>query len=117
MSESQVRHIVLFHISEDESVEQIAFFFSQIVALKTLIPGIISISYGPQNSDEGLSKGFNWVTCALVYAVFVNIIHMFILYKQGMCIVFVSAAARDNYLPHPEHEKVKDIIIPMLKVR
>ena len=50
-------------------------------------------SGGKQNSSEGLEKNF----------------------KHGMTMVFESAAARDVYLVHPEHERVKKIVLPLLK--
>jgi len=50
--------------------------------LKGKIPGIVSFEYGLNNSPENLNKGFT---------------HVYLL-------TFKDAAARDAYLPHPEHK-------------
>mgnify|MGYP000072881010 FL=1 len=91
----KVQHNVFFQLKEDVSQEQVNHLFSAIAQLKTdnKIPGILSISYGVHDSPEGLNKGFNY----------------------GLTIVFQNEAARDVYLPHPEHQKIVDMLIPLLK--
>jgi len=32
-----------------------------------------------------------------------------------MTMIFENRQARDNYIPHPEHKKVVDMILPLLK--
>jgi hypothetical protein len=54
------------------------------------VPGILDYSWGANNSPEGLSQGFT---------------HAFVM-------TFRDVAARDAYLPHPAHEKVKQQILP-----
>jgi hypothetical protein len=66
--------------------------FAQLADLKSLIPGIRKFIGGPYSSHEGLNKGFT----------------------HGFLMEFESAAARDVYLPHPEHERVKGAIIPCI---
>jgi len=34
---------------------------------------------------------------------------------QGMSMRFESVEARDAYIPHPEHKKVVDMILPLVK--
>ncbi len=91
----QVQHNVLFEFRDDVSQEQIDNLFSTIFQFKTenKIPGIVSICYGPHDSPEGLNQGFNY----------------------GMTMIFENRQARDNYIPHPEHKKVVDMILPLLK--
>jgi hypothetical protein len=55
--------------------------FAAFKAMQRSIPGIVSVSVGHQNSPEGLGKG----------------------YQVGLSVVFTDAAARDAYLPHPQH--------------
>ena len=57
-------------------------------ALKNKIPGILSFEYGVNNSPENLNKGFT---------------HVYLL-------TFENAAARDTYLPHPEHKKFGELL-------
>jgi hypothetical protein len=85
-----MKHIVLMKFKPATSTAQIAGFFRDLKALKTLIPGIKDFVGGPYSSAEGLNQG----------------------YTHGFVMTFVSAAARDVYLPHGEHEKVKNAIIP-----
>jgi len=60
--QTQVQHTVLFEFRDDISEDQINEVFRSICEVKTQqkIPGILSISYGPHNSPEGLNQGFNY---------------------------------------------------------
>ena len=52
--------------------------------LPRVIPGITAYHWGANVSPEGIGRG----------------------YELGFVMTFASAAARDAYLPHPEHRKV-----------
>lgn len=98
MSESSVVHMVLVRWKSEREREPASASASAsadlerlaelVVALPDRIPGVLSAHCGPSTSPEGLERGFEW---ALVVA-------------------FDSSAARDGYLPHPEHEPVKELI-------
>lgn len=77
-----VRHIVIWRFREGTTHEQIERFTDAFRALKTKIDGIIGFEHGVNNSSEDLNRGLTHV-CLLT---------------------FESAAARDAYLPHPEHK-------------
>jgi len=81
-----VRHTVLVHFKPDANVPAI---FAALTSLQRKIPGIISISAGRDCSPEGLQRG----------------------HTHGFTVDFVDAAARDAYLPHPEHQKVGAMIV------
>lgn len=86
--ESQVRHIVVFKYkdgAEPADIERINQAFSQ---LPDKIPGILSFEMGVNNSPEGLNKGLTHV------------------YQ----LTFTSSAARDVYLPHPEHKRFGELL-------
>jgi hypothetical protein len=87
-----IQHIVLFKFKPEVSPDQIDQVFTNIAELKDLIPGIIAFNGGPYSSPEGLNQG----------------------YTHGLIITFETAAHRDAYLPHPEHEKAKAIILNYL---
>ena len=76
------RHIVVFKFKPGATEAQIKEVTDAFVALKTKIPGIISLEHGVNNSPEKLNQGFTHV------------------YQ----VTFTNAAARDAYLPHPEHK-------------
>ena len=85
-----IQHLVLLKFKPETTEEKIADLFAQLSELKDLIPGILNFNGGPYSSDEGRNKGFT----------------------HGFSMEFVSADARDVYLPHPEHERVKSAILP-----
>lgn len=87
-----IQHMVLLKFKPEVSEEQIEELFQDIGALKQRLPGITHYGGGPYSSPEGFNKGFT----------------------HGFLMTFESAAARDAYLPHPEHEAVKDAILPLV---
>jgi len=89
---AMIRHVVLFQWKPGTSEAQIGECFRELAALKGVIPGLQQFESGAYSSPEGLNKGWT---------------HAFIM-------TFDSAANRDAYLPHPEHERVKSIIQPHL---
>ncbi len=82
-SAMRVKHVVVFKYKSTATPEQIEQVTTAFKALKGKIPGIVSFEYGTNNSPENLNKGFT---------------HVYLL-------TFSDAAARDAYLPHPEHKK------------
>ncbi len=87
-----VHHLVLFAFKPECAQAAITGIFEELMQLKQLIPGITGCSWGPNNSPEGLNAG-----CT-----------------HGFVMTFESESARDAYLPHPEHERVKERLVPML---
>lgn len=66
------------------------------VALENLrknMPGFLSCTGGPYSSPEGLNQG----------------------YTHGFVMTFTDAAARNHYLTHPDHEKLKAAFLPDLE--
>lgn len=88
MTDQKVLHVVLVRwTSPLEQVDRDRL-TGAVNTLPERIPGILSIGSGPSCSPEGMERGFEW----------------------ALAITFASEAARDDYLPHPEHEPVKDMI-------
>ncbi len=83
-----VRHIVIFKYKAGATAEQIQQVTDALAALKETIPGILSFEHGVNNSPEGKNLGFTHV------------------YQ----ITFRDVAARDQYLPHPEHKKFGQLL-------
>lgn len=83
MSPSPLRHIVVFKYKPHASAEDIDAVARAFAGLQTAIPGITAFEHGVNNSPEGKHRGFT---------------HVYLL-------TFESAAARDAYLPHPEHQR------------
>lgn len=88
----QVKHIAFFKFKADRTAEQVAEVWRIIESLPRQIPGILDLTWGPNISPEGLDQGYT---------------HSFIM-------TFESAAARDNYLPHPIHQAAVKLVVPQL---
>jgi len=89
----KVKHYGVFQFKADVAPEQIDNCFAQMQGMVGKIPGLLDFVYGPYDSPEGLNDGFT----------------------HGFIMTFASPETRDAYLPHPEHERVKDIVVPCLE--
>lgn len=87
------RHFGIFQFKPEITQAQIDESFAALVDLKNKIPGLQSVEHGPYQSAEGLNDGFT----------------------HGFIMTFDSAEDRDNYLPHPEHVKVAELVQPRLE--
>jgi len=87
-----LRHVVLFKFKDDARPEQIREVESEFRALKSRIPGVLSLEWGTNLSPEGLNQGFT---------------HCFF-------VSFADAKARDAYLPHEAHQNFVKILRPVL---
>lgn len=87
-AQTLVRHVVVFKYKATATDAQIAEVTDAFRALKARIPGIVSFEQGRNHSPEKLDQGFTNV----------------------YLVTFTSVAARDAYLPHPEHKKFGDLL-------
>lgn len=78
----EVRHVVVFKYKSGATDQQIQQITDAFRDLQHKIPGIVAFETGVNNSPENLNDGFT---------------HVYLL-------TFKDAAARDAYLPHPEHK-------------
>lgn len=90
---SLTRHFGMFQFKEGISEEQITECFDTLMTMVGKINGLLKIEHGPYDSSEGLNEGFT----------------------HGFIMTFDSPESREAYLPHPVHEKVKELIIPRLE--
>ena len=81
-----IRHAVFCRFRGDADIAAIS---AALKGLQSKIDGILAITIGADASPEGLQKGFT----------------------HGFTVDFTTAAARDAYLPHPEHQKVGAMIV------
>lgn len=87
---SRIHHMVLLQFKSETSPPVIDSIMAELAGLRNVIDGIEHFAGGPYSSEEGLHGGFT----------------------HGFLMTFRDAAARDAYLPHPEHERVKQQILP-----
>jgi Stress responsive A/B Barrel Domain len=83
-----VRHVVVFKYKPGATAAQIAEVTTAFRALAKTIPGIVAFEDGVNDSPEKKNLGFT---------------HVYL-------VTFESAAARDTYLPHPEHKKFGQLL-------
>jgi hypothetical protein len=83
-----VRHVVIFKYKAGTTPEQIAEVTAAFRGLEKKVPGIIAFEDGVNNSSEKRNQGFT---------------HVYLL-------TFKDIAARDAYLPHPDHDKFGQLL-------
>ncbi|MCP8882519.1 Dabb family protein [Devosia sp. XJ19-1] len=88
-----IRHIVLLRFRSEVSDAEKSAIHADLLALRDLIPGMLTMSYGPNVSPEGLHRGF----------------------IDGFTIDFVDEAARDAYLVHPAHKSAGARLVAALE--
>ena len=88
-----VRHFGVFQFYPHVTSAEIDETFTAMKSMVGQIPGLLDMEHGPYDSDEGLDDGFT----------------------HGFIMTFDSIESRDAYLPHPIHEKVKDLAVPRLE--
>ena len=86
-------HMVLLRIRGNVPMREVERVFQAAGALRTKIPGITGFSWGANNSPTGMHHGFT----------------------HGFCMGLRDKAARDAYLQHPEHERVRSMIGTVLE--
>jgi hypothetical protein len=83
-----VRHVVVFKYKPGTSEAEISQVTDAFRGLRNRIPGIVGFEDGLNDSPEGKDLGFT---------------HVYMM-------TFENAAARDAYLPHPEHRKFGELL-------
>lgn len=88
-----VRHFGVFQFKDSVTAEQIVHCFQTMKEMVGQIPGLLDMEHGPYNSPEGMNDRFT----------------------HGFVMTFDTLASRDAYLPHPVHERAKDVVVPKLE--
>ena len=90
------KHLVVFEFKPDTTAAQIDGVMQSLRALVGKIPGLVDFvggAYsGPYPGASDLNKR----------------------YTHGFVMTFRDAATRAGYLPHPEHIRAKDALMPLL---
>ncbi len=89
----RVKHYGCFQFKSEISTDQISECFATMAEMVGKISGLLDFHHGPYDSAEGLNDG----------------------YTHGFIMTFESPQARDEYLPHPVHEEVKEFVVPKLE--
>jgi hypothetical protein len=89
---AKIKHVVMIKFKEGTAQEQIDKVFDDLMDLSENVDGIEDYVSGPNISNEALNQGYT---------------HAFVM-------TFQDIAARDAYVPHAEHERVKAALLPLL---
>ena len=87
---AKVKHIALIKFKDGTPQEQIDKVFDELMDISETISGVEDYVSGPNNSPEGQSQG----------------------HTHGFIMTFEDVTARDAYLNHPDHVRVKKEILP-----
>lgn len=87
-----IRHILLIKFKETAEPSKIEELRQLFESMPVKVEGIEAVEWGLNDSPEGLNKN----------------------YSHAVVMTFADEAARQRYLPHPEHEVLKEVFIPLL---
>ncbi|OOE90749.1 Dabb family protein [Salinivibrio sharmensis] len=88
-----IRHVLIVRFIANARDEQIQALKDKFESMPSVIDGVSSVEWGENNSPEGKDQGYTHV----------------------IMMTFRDDAARQHYLPHPEHEALKAIFRPILE--
>ena len=88
-----IRHILLIKFKQDTTSSQIEELMALFTSMVNNVDGVVGVEWGPNNSPEGKNKG----------------------YTHSVLMTFADEAGRENYLPHPEHDALKEVFRPILE--
>ncbi len=87
-----IRHILLVKFKDTAKIGEIEYLMSLFVEIPNQIEGVVSVEWGINDSPEHKNAGFT-------HSVFMT---------------FADEAGRQNYLPHPKHDALKEVFRPLL---
>lgn len=88
-----IRHILLIKFKDSSLLSEIEKLKGLFESMPEKIEGVVSVEWGINDSPEGKNKG----------------------YTHSVLMTFADEAGRQNYLPHAEHEALKQVFWPLLE--
>ncbi len=86
-----IRHILLIKFKENAEVSGIEKLKGLFEAMPSKVEGVTSVEWGLNDSPENKNQG----------------------YTHSVLMTFANEEGRQNYLPHPEHDALKDVFRPL----
>lgn len=87
-----IRHVLLLRFKPEATNQSIETLKSAFEAIPGKIDGVLSVEWGENNSPENKNKA----------------------YTHCVFMTFVDEKGRSQYLPHREHEALKQVLSPLL---
>lgn len=91
--EKMIRHVLLIKFKPATTTANIDQIRELFHAIPAKVDGVEAVEWGLNDSPENLNRGFT----------------------HTVLMTFADDQARRHYLPHPEHEALKDVFIPLLE--
>ncbi|MGL6415505.1 Dabb family protein [Aeromonas veronii] len=88
-----IRHILLIAFKPGTQSARIDAVRNAFLAIPHQVSGVIAVEWGENDSPEGRDDGFT----------------------HSVLMTFADEAARQRYLPHPDHDALKAIFRPVLE--
>ncbi|WGV97870.1 Dabb family protein [Vibrio sp. YMD68] len=88
-----IRHILLIKFKDSSPCSEIEKLKGLFASMPEKVEGVVSVEWGINDSPEDKNKG----------------------YTHSVMMTFADEAGRQNYLPHPEHEALKQVFRPLLE--
>ncbi|MCV2402426.1 Dabb family protein [Marinomonas sp. C2222] len=88
-----IRHILLIKFNARATKANIEELKELFESITEKIQGVVSVEWGTNNSPEGLNKD----------------------YTHSVVMTFLNEEARQDYLPHKEHDSLKAVFVPLLE--
>jgi len=88
-----IRHILLIKFRHSTTSSQVDETRALFKAIPDKVEGVVSVEWGVNNSPEDKSQG----------------------YTHSVLMTFADEQGRQNYLPHPEHDALKELFGPLLE--
>jgi hypothetical protein len=93
MERTMIRHVILIKFKQSASLSQIDTLRTLFESMSDKITGVVSVEWGVNDSEENKNKG----------------------YTHSVLMTFDNEEARQHYLPHTEHDKLKEFFRPLLE--
>ncbi|MDN3612478.1 Dabb family protein [Vibrio ostreicida] len=88
-----IRHILLIQFKDNADPQHIARLKESFLSMPQTIEGVVDTEWGKNDSPEGKNKH----------------------YTHCVMMTFADEAARQRYLPHPDHDQLKSLFRPLLE--
>ncbi|MET1283058.1 Dabb family protein [Vibrio navarrensis] len=88
-----IRHFLLIKFKQSADSSEIEKLKGLFAAMPEKVDGVLAVEWGENDSPEGKNQGFTY----------------------SVLMTFADEAGRQNYLPHPEHDALKQVFRPLLE--
>ncbi|PJC87988.1 stress protein [Vibrio sp. HA2012] len=88
-----IRHILLIKFKQSADPSEIEKLKCLFATMPEKVDGVLAVEWGENDSPEGKSQGFT----------------------HSVLMTFADETGRQNYLPHPDHDVLKQVFRPLLE--